>query len=133
MSLDEAQALDALRLGARGVVLKEAATELLFKAIRTVQAGQYWVGRDTVNDVMELLQNRPATPRRGESPAESLSHRERQIVAGVASGESNRELAERLGLSENTVKHHLTTIFEKLGVSNRAELAAFAANHGLAK
>ena len=133
VALDEAQVLEALRLGARGVVLKEAATELLFKAIRTVQAGQYWVGRETVNDVMQLLQDHPGAVRRNAFPAESLSHRERQIAAGVARGESNRELAQLLGLSENTVKHHLTDIFEKLGVSNRAELAAFAASRGLAK
>jgi DNA-binding NarL/FixJ family response regulator len=66
------------------------------------------------------------------TPAETLTPRERQIVRGISSGESNREMAERLGLSEGTIKAHVTAIYDKLGVSNRAELAAVAVTHHLA-
>jgi DNA-binding NarL/FixJ family response regulator len=130
VEIDDAQRLEVLRLGARGILLKGATTELLYKAIRNVVAGQYWVGNETVTDILRHLrelspQRRPATP------AESLTLRERQVIVGVASGESNREIATRLRLSEDTVKHHMTNIFDKLGVSNRAELASYATSRGL--
>ena len=132
VAIDDAQIVEALELGARGVVLKEAATELLFKAIRSVVAGQYWVGRDLVTDIVRLLRERRATAqRRRPTPAERLTAREREIVAAVAAGASNREVAQRLALAEDTVKHHISNIFDKLGVSNRAELASYAASHGL--
>ena len=131
VAIEDAQIVEAIELGARGVVLKEAATELLFKAIRSVVAGQYWVGHDTVTDIVRHLRELSAAARRGPSPAERLTARERQVVAGVATGESNREIASRLGLSEITVKHHVSSIFDKLGVSNRAELAAYATTRGL--
>jgi len=133
MAIEDAQIVEALQLGARGVVLKEAATELLFKAIRSVVAGQYWVGHDTVTDIVHHLRELSGNGRRTATPAERLTPRERQVVAGVASGESNREIASRLGLSEITVKHHVSNIFDKLGVSNRAELAAYATSRGLAQ
>jgi DNA-binding NarL/FixJ family response regulator len=135
VAIDDAQVVEALELGARGVILKEAATELLFKAIRSVVVGQYWVGRDTVTDIVRLLRERraAAAARRRRTPAERLTDRERGIVALVAAGASNREVAQRLALAEDTVKHHISNIFDKLGVSNRAELAAYAASHGLAE
>ena len=134
VAIDDAQVVEALELGARGVVLKEAATELLFKAIRSVVAGQYWVGRDLVTDIVRHLRERAAaSARRRPAPAQRLTAREREIVAMVAEGSSNRELASRLGLAEDTVKHHISNIFDKLGVSNRAELGAYAASHGLAE
>lgn len=133
VALDDPQLLEALYLGARGVVYKEAATEVLFEAIRAVVAGQHWVGRARVTDIARHLQEQAAAPRRPPTPAERLTPREREIVAGVAAGESNREVARRLALSEDTVKHHLTSVFDKLGVSNRAALASYATAHGLAR
>jgi DNA-binding NarL/FixJ family response regulator len=129
VAIDNAQTVEALRLGARGVVLKETATELLYKAIRSVVAGQFWVGHQAVTDVLRHLQELSA--RREPTPADRLSRRERQVIVGVASGETNRQIATRLGLSEDTIKHHITNIFDKLGVSNRAELAAYATSRGL--
>lgn len=131
VALDDPQLQEALHLGARGVVYKEAATEVLFEAIRAVLAGQHWVGRARVGDIARHLQERAAA--RPPTPAERLTRREREIVAGVAAGESNREVARRLALSEDTVKHHLTSVFDKLGVSNRAELASYATAQGLAR
>lgn len=132
VAIEEPELVLALQLGVRGVVLKEAATELLFRAIRAVVAGEYWVGREHVTDIVRHLRERAlAQGRRRSVPAERLTPRERQIVTAVAAGESNREAARRLGLAEDTVKHHLTNVFDKLGVSNRAELAAYAASRGL--
>jgi DNA-binding NarL/FixJ family response regulator len=128
----DAQIFEAVRLGARGVVLKGATTALLFKAIRAVMAGQYWIGHDTVSDLVRYLReraSRPGTPR----PASKLTTRERQVVIAVADGCSNKDVASRLSLSEDTVKHHLTSIFDKLGVSTRLELAVYAAQHKLAE
>jgi DNA-binding NarL/FixJ family response regulator len=124
--------LTALQLGARGIVLKESGSTLLFKSIRSVMADQYWLGRENVADVVEAL-------RRLSSQLESqtkknqfgLTRRELQVVAAAATGESNREISGRLKVSEDTVKHHLSNIFDKLGVFSRVELAVFAVNHGL--
>jgi DNA-binding NarL/FixJ family response regulator len=90
--------------------------------------------RDMVSDIVRHLRERTAAAARHRlSPAERLTPREREIVAAVAAGESNRDVAKRLSLAEGTVKHHISNVFDKLGVSNRAELAAYAASHGLAE
>lgn len=133
-SADEHQILEALRLGARGVLLKESATPLLYKCIDCVMRGQYWVGRDDVADLVQAL--RTLTERASNATRKrdvfGLTPRELEIVAGIAAGETNREIAERLSVREHTVKHHLTNIFDKVGVFSRLELAVFAINHGLA-
>jgi two-component system nitrate/nitrite response regulator NarL len=90
------------------------------------------VGHDTVTDIVHHLRELSANGHRAASPAERLTPRERQVIAGVATGESNREIATQLGLSEITVKHHVSNIFDKLGVSNRAELAVYATTRGIA-
>jgi two-component system nitrate/nitrite response regulator NarL len=131
-AIDKADIIKSLQLGARGVVLKESATGLLMKAIRIVMEGGYWVGRESVSDLLLALQSLGPPPDRVESlPAFSLTQRELQIVALVVEAAGNRKIAETLAISEKTVKHHLTNIFEKLGVSSRLELALFAAQHRL--
>ena len=131
-AIDRADIVKALQLGARGVVLKESATALLFKAIRIVMDGGYWVGRESVSDLLLALQSLgPAPERRGALPAFSLTPRELQVVGLILAAAGNKKIAETLAISEKTVKHHLTNIFEKLGVSNRLELALFAAQHNL--
>jgi two-component system nitrate/nitrite response regulator NarL len=132
-AIDKADIIKGLQLGARGVVLKESATGLLMKAIRIVMEGGYWVGRESVSDLLLALQSLgPPPPERATSlPAFSLTQRELQIVALVVEAAGNRKIAETLAISEKTVKHHLTNIFEKLGVSSRLELALFAAQHRL--
>jgi DNA-binding NarL/FixJ family response regulator len=129
-SIEKPQVVEALRLGARGVVMKESATQLLIKAIRSVMKGEYWVGRDSVADMLEYLRANEgaATP-----PAKrfKLTARELDVVAAVVAGYTNKDIAAKFSISEDTVKHHLTNIFDKLGVSNRLELALFAINHKL--
>ncbi len=131
-AIEKAQMLEALRLGARGVVLKETATALLFKCIRAVMAGEFWVGRESVGDLVIYLRQVPPAPRVVSLRANfRLTPRELQIISAVVAGSSNKQIAEQLSISTDTVKHHLTSIFDKLGMSNRLEMALFAVHHGL--
>ena len=131
-AIDRADIVKALQIGARGVVLKESATAMLLKAIRVVIEGGYWVGRESVSDLMLALRSLGPVPERPEAlPAFSLTPREIQIVGLILAAAGNKKIADTLNISEKTVKHHLTNIFEKLGVSNRLELALFAAQHRL--
>ena len=131
-AIDRADIVKALQVGARGVVLKESATAMLLKAIRVVMEGGYWVGRESVSDLMLALRTLGPVPERPEAlPAHSLTPREIQIVGLILAAAGNKKIADTLNISEKTVKHHLTNIFEKLGVSNRLELALFAAQHNL--
>jgi two-component system nitrate/nitrite response regulator NarL len=128
-SVERPQIAEALQLGARGVVLKESATQVLLKSITTVIAGSYWVGREAVPDLKQLVLE-DAAP---EQPAAryGLTRREMQIMAAIVDGFSNREIAQKFAVREDTVKHHLTSIFSKLGVSTRLALALFAIEHRL--
>jgi len=132
-AIREHELLEALRLGARGVVLKDAPTEMLLKAIRVVHDGQFWFNRSSLARLIQFLRAR--FPEGGEGgdqrPAMQLTAREREVVALIGGGASNREIASQLGVSVVTVKHHLTHVFDKLGVSNRLELAVYAMNRGL--
>lgn len=132
-AIEKEQIVEALQMGARGVVLKESATQLLFKGIRTVMAGQYWVGREKVSDLVAALRGLVASG--GEKPDKNfgLTRRELEIVSTIVAGYTNRDIAQKFSLSEDTVKHHLTHIFDKLGVSSRLELAMFAVNHRIVR
>jgi two-component system, NarL family, nitrate/nitrite response regulator NarL len=114
-AVERLEIVQALQLGARGVVMKEAATQLLMKAIRTVMAGQYWIGREAVGDIVEFMRSNPS----GEKAPRNygLTKREMDILTTIVAGLSNKEIARRFSLSEDTVKHHLTNIFDKVGVA----------------
>jgi len=128
-AIDRSDIVEALQLGARGLVLKESATVLLLEAIRTVMAGEYWVGRETVSDLVVALRAlTKESERSGPLLNFGLTVREMQITALIVAAASNKEIADNLGITEKTVKHHLTNIFEKLGISSRVELAVFAIN-----
>lgn len=129
-AIEPPQMVEALQLGARGIVLKESATQVLLQAIGAVLDGGYWVGRERVNDLKELVLDRLP---KDSSPAQKygLTKREFQMVEAIVEGYSNKEIAERFSVREDTVKHHLTSIFSKLGVGTRLELALFAIEHKL--
>jgi two-component system, NarL family, nitrate/nitrite response regulator NarL len=129
--IEKAEIVKALQLGAAGVVLKSAATDLLFKSIRSVIAGQHWIGRDAVTDLVQALRAQLEAPEKPARERFRLTPRELEITAAVVSGMSNKEIARKFSLSEDTVKHHLTNIFDKMGASNRLELALFAVHHRL--
>lgn len=129
-SIERRQMLIALQLGARGIVLKESATQVLMKSIDTVHAGGYWVGKASVPDLKELvLQDMPSMETQPSGEKWGLTKREMQMVAAIVEGLSNRDMAQKFGVREDTVKHHLTSIFSKLGVGTRLELALFALEH----
>src|SRR5271166_2214796 len=136
---DKNEFVQAMKLGTSGIVLKQTATELLIKSIRKVHAGEIWLDSHTTaavirqfvaNDEAPAAQQMPAAATR-ERERSPLSQREREIVALVAQGFKNKEMAEKMFISEQTVKNHLHNIFDKLGVSDRLELALYAIHNNL--
>src|SRR5271165_2292740 len=125
------QIIEALQIGARGIVLKDALADHLQTSIRTVIAGDYWIGgKRVVNLVSALhtLMQQAAVPQR---KTYGLTPRELEVVGCIVEGCSNRDIAKQFTLSEETVKRHLSNIFDKTGVSTRLELALFAIAHHL--
>ena len=131
-SLANSEIVTALQVGARGIVRKESATQVLFKSIRCVQNGEYWVERESVRDLVQTLRQLVTQSEAAAKQARfNLTAREMEIVSAVVAGCSNKEIAKQFKLSENTVKHHVSNIFDKMGVSTRVELALAAMHHGL--
>jgi DNA-binding NarL/FixJ family response regulator len=124
---DRSQITEALRLGVRGIVATTVSAELLFKCVRVVAAGQYWVERDIIVDLTQRLSGTTSSavdaPRRNTF---GLTGRELQVVSLLIAGHANKAIADRFGIRERTVRQHLTNMFDKVGVSNRLELALFA-------
>jgi DNA-binding NarL/FixJ family response regulator len=127
--IEQPEMVRAVQLGARGVILKESACAVLLKAIRAVAAGEYFLRPETMSDVMHALRGPLAKGRPAPKKDFGLTRRELEIVGAVVAALGNRDIAKALRISEKTVKHHLTNIFDKLGVSSRLELAAFAVHH----
>lgn len=126
------QIVEALQLGARGVVLKDSATQILLKSIRAVMNGEYWVGRESVSNLVQYLRGLVGTSSNAARQKRyGLTPRELEIVSAVVAGYANKEIAEHFKISEDTVKHHMSNIFDKVGVSTRLELALFAVNQAL--
>ena len=121
-SLNDEMVLHAFRAGARGIFGKSQPVEALRKCIRCVQQGQIWANTREMSLAVEALANAPAVRTVNARGLSLLSKRELEVVHLLAQGLSNREIAERLKLSQHTVKNHLFRIFEKLGVSSRIEL-----------
>jgi len=121
-------AIAAFQHGARGVVTTDTPNELLFKSIRKVHRGELWISRESVGDLVDaLVTGAPPPPLSTESrPDISLTAREKEILALLAEGETNKGIAARLSITTDTVKHHLTSIFAKTGTTNRLELALVA-------
>jgi len=122
--------ITVLRLGVRGVVLREATTKLLCDSIRSVLRDQYVLGPEQVRDLVRAMVGSGDASVPSRNPFR-LTRRQLDIVAAVAIGETNKEVARHFSISEETVKRHLSSIFDKLGVFSRLELAIFALNHGL--
>lgn len=127
-AVDKHEVLEAMRLGVRGIVLKELAPRLLVQCVRKVHAGEQWVEKRSFTGALETLLQREAGAREA---AAVLTPREIEMVRMVASGLRNKEVAERLFITEGTVKTHLHHIYEKLNVQNRVELTLYAQSKGL--
>ena len=131
-AIEKTQIVEAFRLGAHGIVLKKSPEQVLRQSIQSVMAGNYWLESEGVGVLVEavrdlLSQSNGATSRKEYG----LTPRELDIIAKIAGGRSNKEVGEEFSISERTVKHHLTNIFTKVGVSSRLQLALFAVNHHL--
>lgn len=134
-SEDKNEFVQAMKLGCSGIVLKQTSPDLIVKSIRKVHAGEIWLDSHTTAAVMRQFATTTdmlgaAGPAKGRERS-PLSAREREIVAFVAQGYKNKEMAEKMFISEQTVKNHLHNIFDKLGVSDRLELALYAIHKGL--
>jgi two-component system, NarL family, nitrate/nitrite response regulator NarL len=123
---EKSQIVEALQLGARGVVLKNSAGQQLLKAIQTVMAGEYWFDGESISNLVQYLRTLMQSSH-GEASQEKfgLTPRELEIVSAVVAGYTNKEIAEYFKISAHTVKLHLYRIFDKLGVSTRLELVLF--------
>jgi DNA-binding NarL/FixJ family response regulator len=127
-SIREDEVVDAVKLGAMGIVLKESPPETLVECVRRVHNGDSWIDRQTAARAFQTVVDRQAAT---DQLTEVLTPREIEIIKMVAQGLRNRVLAERLSISEGTVKVHLHNIYEKLGVDGRLELVLFAQQKGL--
>jgi two-component system, NarL family, nitrate/nitrite response regulator NarL len=125
---DDRDVLRAMRLGARGSVLKQSATAMLLKSIHRVHAGEIWLDNRMTAEVINAFSTSDSDARCGKS---LVSDREKQIVQLVAQGFHNKQIGAKLLISEQTVKNHLHNIFDKLGVSDRLELALYAIHRRL--
>src|SRR5213594_3908494 len=151
--LDSSRVTQLILHGAHGVVPSRTTRELLTKSIHTVLAGGFWVSRATVTDFVALIREsasgmrvkmadakiEPADISPGSAQIKSeaeiarlgLTRREMQVIGALVDGQTNKDIAATFNISEYTVKHHLTNIYDKLGVYNRVELVLFAINRGL--
>jgi len=130
--INQAESVKAIKDGARGIILKHAASEFLIKGIRKVFEGELWADTSTMTRVVESLSQKYRGERDSEKDRKELSQREKEVVGLVASGYRNKEIANKLFISEQTVKTHLSNIFQKLELNDRLELALYAMRNGLA-
>jgi two-component system, NarL family, nitrate/nitrite response regulator NarL len=130
-TMEKAQLLTAIRLGARGVVPKDSPTEQLFDAVMRVMAGEFWIGQSLISDLVNLVRSLAAGDIGAAHRPFGLTPREREVLTLVVEGCPNKEIAQRFSVSEETIKHHLTRMFDKVGATNRLELALTATRHGL--
>ncbi len=127
-AFEEEQILEALRLGAKGLVLKELAPPLLVECVRRVSAGGQWIEQQASGRALDALLRREAGAR---DAGKDLTPRELELVRLASLGLRNKEMADRLQISEGTVKMHLHNIYKKLKFDNRVELANYARSKGL--
>lgn len=134
--IDESQIINlAIQMGAMGVVHKSQNRNVLIKAIKKVHAGEVWIDRTMMANILTKM-TRGRLKKRIDTEAEKISlltDREREVVTLIGEGLKNKEIAKRLTISETTVRHHLTSIFSKLHVSDRLELTIYAYQNDLAE
>ncbi|MGH9432727.1 MAG: LuxR C-terminal-related transcriptional regulator [Terriglobia bacterium] len=131
-SIEKAEIIQALQHGVQGMVPRDAVPQQLFEGLRSVMKGQLWIGHESVSQLVDVMR-RLLPGQEGKKPRQhfGLTRRELEIVTVIVSGFSNKDIAEKFHLSQHTVKHHVTNIFDKLGVSNRMEVALMAIAHHL--
>jgi two-component system, NarL family, nitrate/nitrite response regulator NarL len=133
-NIKKTELFKAVQLGVRGVVLKDAPTEMLFESILAVLVGRRWLDQRLAAELMEMVGALPlpSTAASDRQPF-GLTRREREVLGLVVAGYPNKEIARTFSVSEETIKHHLTRMFDKMGVSNRLALTLIATEAGLVK
>ena len=131
-TVDRARLVQALQLGARGLLAVDAPSPLLFKSVRSVAAGQYAIAASGIANLVDALHRIKAADAASSRLPFGLTSRELDIVAAVRRGESNKAIARRFAITVDTVKHHLTRIYDKTGVMSRLALALLAIEHDFA-
>jgi DNA-binding NarL/FixJ family response regulator len=126
-SISREQIVEALRLGAVGILLKSSAAEVLFRCIRAVMEGQYWVDRDSAADLVRAIQSQKTRP----AGRLQISQAEQRILERLAIGAPNKVIARDLGIAEQTVKNHLSRLYDRFEVGNRMELVSRVRQLGL--
>jgi DNA-binding NarL/FixJ family response regulator len=121
----------ALQLGARGLISKDKAIDVLLEAIERVSAGEVWIDPSMIAGVLSEVSRSEFDPEKAK--IETLTAREREIVSLICEGLRNKQIAQRLAISEATVRNHITSILNKLGLSDRLEVAVYSYRHGLNK
>ena len=127
-SIDQVTVVEAFRSGASGIFSRDESFELLCKCIHVVHQGQVWAGSKELRFLIDVLAQRPATQAINSRLPRSLTKREKGVVDLVAEGLTNRDISRQLNLSEHTVRNYIFRIFNKVGTSNRLELALYALN-----
>jgi two-component system, NarL family, nitrate/nitrite response regulator NarL len=131
-AIEREQVVEALRLGARGIVMKHSALQVLIDSIHCVISGKHWVDQESIPHLIQAVRGMDPPIRVSAAKQDlGLTPREMQIIALIVAGYTNKDLAKELKISQNTSKHHLTNIFNKLGVSNRLELVLYAIDNRL--
>ncbi|MBV9302286.1 MAG: response regulator transcription factor [Acidobacteriaceae bacterium] len=135
-SAEKEEFVEAMKLGCRGILLKEASPSLIEKSIMRVHSGEIWLDSNTTAAVIRQFSapgDFPSSHANGKATREraQLSQREREIIVLIAQGYKNKEIAEKMFITEQTVKNHLHNVFDKLGVSDRLELALYAIHNSL--
>jgi DNA-binding NarL/FixJ family response regulator len=131
-STDESHTVDLYRRGVRGIIPRSISPDLLIKCVRKIAAGETWIDNQSVTWVIEAYRSQAgnmANPR--NQPR--LNQKEMLIIAGITQGKRNKEIAYQLGTTEQVVKNYLRKIYDKLGVSDRLELALYCLHHQLHK
>ena len=131
-STDEAHTVDLYRRGVRGIIPRSISPDLLIKCVRKIAAGETWIDNQSVNWVIEAYRSQ-ATAMVNPRNQPRLNQKEMLIIAGITQGKRNKEIAYQLGTTEQVVKNYLRKIYDKLGVSDRLELALYCLHHQLHK
>jgi DNA-binding NarL/FixJ family response regulator len=130
-SSKEETVLEAFRAGARGIFDRQESVESLCKCVRQVHGGQVWANNEQISFAVSALASAPIVRAIDAKGLNLLSKRELEVVRSLAEGLTNREIAERLGLSQHTIKNYLFRVFDKLGVSSRMELLFLTLNQSV--
>ncbi|HKP46534.1 MAG TPA: response regulator transcription factor [Pyrinomonadaceae bacterium] len=130
---DQEMRQKAMQSGAMGVICKHQSTDVLIKAIKKINDGEVWIDRTTMGSVLAQMTRVDETAAAEDEKIKSLTDREHQVITLIAEGLRNKQIANRMRVSETTVTHHLSSIFSKLEVSDRLELVIYAFGHGLAR